>query len=96
MEVHAPLGFWAKFPVPLAWKTIVVLCAIGGTGYAVYAHDLKTQENQREVMLALEELVYVLTLDEKERKDLQLRMPDRMRERLLLQERLRKRIGYER
>ena len=65
---------------------IVVVCASGALGYMIRDHDMRTAERSQdtrkqvtELKEAMAEQTYVLTLDERQRKELRLDMPDSLR-----------------
>lgn len=79
MELRLPFGVSVKASGRAVVTTILVLCVIG----VLLWHDYKSTEQNTVMVEALAVVSYVLTLDERERKALQLRMPEGLRKRLL-------------
>ena len=77
---------------PFGWiqvtgKTAVIVTLLGVLGYIAYRHDERSAEQAAATVGAIQEMAFVLTLSEPERKALQLTMPPTMRERLLKRQR---------
>lgn len=83
MELRFPFGFSIRASGRAVVTAILVLCVIA----ALVWHDYKSTEQNTLMVEALAVVSYVLTLDERERKALQLRMPEGLRKRLLDSER---------
>lgn len=66
---------------------VVVVVLLLGIGGLVLYHIKQAEQNSAAIIGAVQEMAYVLTLSEAERKALKLTMPDSLRFRLLRDER---------
>lgn len=87
MEVSGPAGF--RLRVTGKESTVILFMATVGVciWYTVFAHGQSTEEATRRIEerqmstnKTLEEMVYILSLSEEERRRLEISMPDSLRE----------------
>src|SRR5262249_28601373 len=87
LHIKGPAGFelWAQGRVVI--MVTLVACAAVGLGYMLWQHVEESKVANSTIIAALQEIVYIQTLTEAEKKQLRLAMPTSMRGRLLEQER---------
>jgi len=78
---------------PMGWKfrargsLVIIILLAGALGYFLWRHDETSKDQGAATIQAIQEMAFVLTLTEEERKALQLTMPASMRERMRRQQR---------
>lgn len=86
MELSAPSGWKLRATGPIVSLLVVLVGGFLVVAFMVRDHDVRTAEQYVAVNKSVatlretvEEQTYVLTLDEKQRKDLRLDMPESLR-----------------
>lgn len=83
VKVSGPMGFSLEAVGAKAGAALLAVAATGLIVWMIDRHDtkaeVKAEQNHREVMGALSEMVYVLTLPQERREKLNLSMPDSLR-----------------
>ncbi len=87
LDVQAPFGWRVRANGRSVIFVVVVGLLGAGFGYMLYQHDERSKEQTAAIVQSIQEMAFVLTLTEAEKKALQLTMPAAMRERLLKQQR---------
>ena len=88
IEIDGPFGTHAKFRGNNVSIFLIAAVSVCGLGYLLYQHDqhsierqAKLEASQIQIEKHMEEMIYVLTLTEKERTSLDLAMPASLRDR---------------
>lgn len=81
LKIEGPFGIGGKVRGPQTTLALLICLAVAGIVTVIYFHDKKMDEHNIRSDEQTAEIVYVLTLPESERKQLNLQMPPSLRKR---------------
>ncbi len=89
LEVEGPFGTRIKFYGRQLTNVLLIAAVVVGVGYLIYQHDSKSSETMAKIQLNqtvlaehMDEMIYVMSLSEKEREKLNISMPASLRSKL--------------